>query len=108
MQGGSHPYREMDSNFRFRVRNLGMGRDPLLDVKRDQSGVSPSAKGPYNASASRGSSYPGRTSATSESLRLNAIEIESTLVEQRGRLAIRQRSCKSAAGLRPLSAVTTL
>src|SRR6202040_2270557 len=50
------------------VRNLGMGRDPLLDVKRDQSGVSPSAKGPYNASASRGSSYPGRTSATSESL----------------------------------------
>ena len=23
----------MDSNFRFRVRNLGMGRDPLLDVR---------------------------------------------------------------------------
>jgi hypothetical protein len=26
-------WREMDSNFRFRVRNLGMGRDPLLDVR---------------------------------------------------------------------------
>ena len=26
-------WREVDSNFRFRVRNLGMGRDPLLDVR---------------------------------------------------------------------------